>query len=165
MYFVAGGIMRIIIDNGQALIEVTKKIENIIKKSINGTLKSESFKKRAEVAVILVDNNEIQEINKDYRKIDKPTDVLSFPMLDFNIESDDLYDYDRGYLMLGDIVISMEKAMEQSIEYGHSFEREIGFLCVHSTLHLLGYDHDTEDNTIIMRQKEETVLESLNLRR
>ncbi len=155
--------MRIIIDNSQEKIDLTKKMENVIKKSINSTLKSENFTKRAEVTIILVDNEQIQEINREHRKIDKPTDVLSFPMLDFDTENDDLYNYDRGYLMLGDIILSLEKAQEQSFEYGHEFIREVGFLCVHSTLHLLGYDHDNEENTKIMREKEEQILEGINL--
>ena len=157
--------MRIIIDDGQEKVKVTKKIEAIIKSAINNTLKYENFKKRAEVSVILLDNDGIRELNCEHRKIDKPTDVLSFPLLDFNVEQDDLYNYDRGYLMLGDIIISMEKAKEQASEYGHSIEREIGFLCVHSTLHLLGYDHDNEDGIMIMRVKEEAILEQIDLKR
>lgn len=153
----------IIINNQQNTIEISREIISIIKKSITQSLKYENIKKKVEVSVSIVDNKEIREINSTYRKIDKETDVLSFPMVDFNIEEDDIYDYHDGHLMLGDIVLSIEKALQQSVEYRHSLEREVGFLCVHSTLHLLGYDHESQEDTKVMRLKEEEILNSLKL--
>lgn len=155
--------MRIIIDDLQEVHEVTDKIEKIVEKAIKSTLKYQNYKKRCEVSVSFVDDKQIQEINNQYRNMDKPTDVLSFPIIDFNEEQDDKFGYDCGFLMLGDIIISMEKAVSQAEEYGHSVEREIGFLCVHSTLHLLGFDHDNEENTKIMREKEEAILGEMGL--
>lgn len=157
--------MRIIIDDLQEKIEVTSKICNIIEQTLNASVKYEKFKKRCEIGVSLVDNEQIQILNKEHRGLDKPTDVLSFPMIDFNTETDDKYSRDRGFLLLGDIVISLEKAFEQANEYGHSIEREVGFLCVHSTLHLLGYDHINEQDTAVMRGKEEEILQLIKLSR
>lgn len=155
--------MKIFIDDLQDKVEFSQSIQKIVEKSIKQSIKHEDFKEKCQVSVSVVDNEQIQNINKEYRKIDEQTDVLSFPMIDFNVESDHQFDYDRGYLMLGDIVISLEKAQEQANEYGHSLEREVGFLCVHSVLHLLGYDHQNKDDTKIMREKEENILEELKL--
>lgn len=157
--------MRIFIEDLQNKIEVTNKMKAIIEKAIEHSLSNEKFEKECEVGVTLVDNERIHEINKEYRSIDKPTDVLSFPLIDFNKENDDPFDYDEGYLMLGDIIISIEKAADQAEEYGHSIEREVGYLCVHSVLHLLGYDHENEDERKIMRGKEEEILSGINLTR
>ena len=121
-----------------------------------------------EVNVTIVDNNTIHEINREQRKIDRPTDVLSFPMLEFdeNGISDDEYDMDGELVMLGDIVISMERAREQANEFGHSFLREVAFLTAHSMLHLLGYDHvDDKEGEEIMCEKQERVLTSLGITR
>ena len=112
-----------------------------------------------EMSILLCDNAKIHKLNKEYRGIDRPTDVLSFPML-----SDD-FDIELEEESLGDIVISLERAFEQSKEYNHSFEREVCFLVCHSTFHLLGYDHDTEENTKQMREKEEYILNKLNITR
>ena len=121
-----------------------------------------------EVNVTIVDNNTIHEINREQRKIDRPTDVLSFPMLEFDEDgiSDDEYDMDGELVMLGDIVISMERAREQANEFGHSFLREVAFLTAHSMLHLLGYDHvDDKEGEEIMCEKQERVLTSLGITR
>lgn len=119
-----------------------------------------------EVNLLLVDNHTIHEINKEQRAIDRPTDVLSFPMLDYekpgdfeNIEHDmTLFHPDSGELMLGDIVISMDKVEEQSEAYGHSMEREYAFLIAHSMLHLFGYDHMEDDERKEMEQKQKEIL-------
>lgn len=125
-----------------------------------------------EVTLTFTDNEEIHELNKTYRGIDRPTDVLSFAMNDdgvdeldiiFEVESEDELDPISG--MLGDIIISVERAEEQRIEYGHSLEREIGFLFVHGFLHLLGYDHQDEQSEAEMTAKQEAVLQQVGLTR
>lgn len=151
-------------DNRQDKIEFSDDIKNIIEKSIDFSLKYENFLKEYEVSVVITDNEGIKEINKQFRNIDKETDVLSFPMLDNKVIDD--FDFEdinplTGEVILGDIVISLEKAKSQANEYGHSFEREIAFLTVHSTLHLLGYDHEKDEDRIIMRNKEESILENM----
>ncbi|SHK14921.1 rRNA maturation RNase YbeY [Tepidibacter formicigenes] len=150
--------MELIVDNRQNKIEVNKNLIDIIKNVISESLKYEGFDEDYEVSLSFVDNEEIHTLNKEFRGVDRPTDVLSFPLIeenDFNIEFEEK--------ALGDIVISMEKALEQSREYNHSFEREVAFLVCHSMFHLMGYDHDTEENTKIMRGKEEAVLSKLGI--
>ena len=128
-----------------------------------------------EISLLFVDNDEIREINNETRNIDKETDVLSFPMLDYpkdkvfkdvykNYEFDETY-MDGEELVLGDIVLSLEKALEQSKEYNHSFKREASYLVVHSVLHLLGYDHMEEDEKKVMRKREEEILGELDIKR
>lgn len=125
-----------------------------------------------EVTLTFTDNEEIHELNKQYRNIDRPTDVLSFALNDegvdeldiiFEVESEDELDPISG--MLGDIIISVERAEEQRIEYGHSLEREIGFLFVHGFLHLLGYDHQDDESEAVMTKKQEAVLQQVGLTR
>jgi probable rRNA maturation factor len=126
-------------------------------------LQCEAFDGDAEVSVTFTDDRRIRELNREYRNIDKATDVLSFPLGE-NGEYD--LNHDTGAKLLGDIVISMDHARAQSEEYGHSLEREIGFLTVHSMLHLLGYDHVNGGlEEVRMREKEETVLTKLGLKR
>ena len=115
---------------------------------------------RSEIRVTFVDMEEIHQLNRDYREVDSPTDVLSFPQFD------DLNDLpEEGEIALGDVVICKDKAEEQAQEFGHSFEREIIYLFVHSVLHLLGYDHMDEDEKKIMRRQEEAVMEQLGITR
>ena len=115
---------------------------------------------RSEISVTFVDMEEIHQLNRDYREVDSPTDVLSFPQFD------DLNDLpEDGEIALGDVVICKEKAEEQAAEFGHSFEREIIYLFVHSVLHLLGYDHMDEDEKKIMRKREEEVMQELGITR
>lgn len=160
---------RIIIENEQDEIKISKEIEEIIKTVIDASLAYENCDFDAEVSVTIVDNEAIREINKETRNIDRPTDVLSFPMLYFDengdiIDSD--YDMDGDVLVLGDIVISAERAKEQAEEFGHSFRREIAFLTVHSMLHLLGYDHvDDPEGEKIMFAKQEEILDKLGITR
>ena len=151
--------MDLIIYDIQDKLEVSEELIEKIKDIIVECLDYEGYSDEYEVSLSFVDNKEIHELNKQFRGIDRPTDVLSFPMLgdDFDIELEEE--------SLGDIVISLERAFEQSLEYNHSFEREVCFLVCHSTFHLLGYDHDTEENTKIMRQKEEYILNKLNITR
>ncbi len=149
------------IDDRQASVNVGPGLYDMMRDVVRQTLASENFNAKADVSVSLVDNEEIRELNRTYRGIDSPTDVLSFPMME---GEDNLHIPDMP-LMLGDIVISLERAAEQSRDYGHSFEREVGFLTAHGMLHLLGYDHQTDEDSEVMRQKEESVLEKLDLRR
>ena len=163
----------IYIDNQQNKIEVNKDFEKELRNTIDLGLKMEQVEITVEVSVIFVDNEQIREINRENRNIDKETDVLSFPMLDYENKKvyKDMYlnfDFDQTYkdgeeVVLGDIVLSLEKALEQSKEFNHSFKREASYLVIHSILHLLGYDHMEEDDKKIMRKREEEILNSLNI--
>ena len=161
--------MNIVTDivNEQEKIEIGEAIEDIIGNVILRTLEREDFSEDCYVAVTITDNESIWSINFEQRGIDSATDVLSFPVLEF--EDGELMagvgDYFEDKLILGDIVISAERAKEQSEQFGHSFEREVGYLTCHSVLHLLGYDHENDDEREIMRQKEEEALETLSLTR
>ena len=127
----------------------------------------------AQVELLLTMDNEIHAINKEFREIDRATDVLSFPMIeydeagkfDFLEEAEDCFDPDSGELMLGNIVISKEKVISQAEEYGHSIKREYAFLIAHSMLHLLGYDHIEADERVIMEEKQRVILEELGITR
>ncbi len=127
----------------------------------------------AEVNLLLTMNEEIHEMNQNFRQIDRPTDVLSFPMVDYEVpgqfdfleEADEYFHPESGELMLGDIVISKEKVMEQAEEYGHSVEREYAFLIAHSMLHLFGYDHMEEEERMEMETKQKEILEQLQILR
>lgn len=127
----------------------------LMKKVVRNCVANEYPKHKFEVNISICDNRYIQELNKEQRSIDAPTDVLSFPFLDF--------DTPEITTLLGDIVISIEKAKEQAIAYGHSLKRELCFLTAHSTLHLLGYDHEDEQERINMEQKQKELLDSLNI--
>ncbi|RKD27617.1 probable rRNA maturation factor [Caminicella sporogenes DSM 14501] len=153
--------MDVIVDNRQNKIQLNDKLINLVKKVVEKCLNEEGIKQDVEISISFVDNNEIRELNKNFRDKDTKTDVLSFPQYD-NIEMIKSLD---TKIILGDIVISLEKAREQSVEYGHTFEREVAFLTAHSMYHLFGFDHDTEENTKIMRQKEEKVLKDLGILR
>ena len=163
----------IYVDNRQEKIEVTEEFTEGLKKVINFALKEEEVDLECEVSLLFVDNDEIREINNETRQIDRETDVLSFPMLDY--ENKKIFkewyknhefsesDFDGEELVLGDIVLSLEKALEQSKEYNHSYEREASYLVVHSVLHLLGYDHMEDEDKVIMRKREEEILGKLNI--
>lgn len=162
-------------ENKQEQIEVTEDFINKISKVCDFALKEERVSVDYQISLLFVDNNEIKEINNETRGIDRETDVLSFPMLDFeedkvykdmylNFEFDETFK-DGDELILGDMVLSLEKALEQSEEYGHSYEREVSYLVVHSILHLLGYDHMIEEDKNKMRKREEEILNKLDIRR
>lgn len=157
--------LKIYFSNEQDKIKISFKIRHLIKKSVKETLAQEGFSDPAEVSVSFVDNEAIHRLNLEYREKDKPTDVLSFPMW----EKEELSDgsaLDGHAVTLGDIIISAEKAKSQAEEYGHSLEREICFLSVHSILHLLGYDHETsEEDEAYMKNKQEDVLIKIGLPR
>jgi len=161
--------MQVVTDivNDQEKMEVTEDNERLIEKVIEAALINEGFNYDCYVAVTLTDDENIRIINNEQRNIDAATDVLSFPVLQF--EDGEMLlgvgDYFEDKIILGDVVISMEMAKKQSIEFGHSFERELGYLICHSILHLLGYDHENDDERDVMRQKEEETLEKLSLTR
>ena len=142
--------------------------EEIIREVVNESLDYEKCPDEAEVNVILTDNQAIQEINREHRQIDAPTDVLSFPMVDYEAPSDfdhvedaveDYFNPETGELMLGDIVISVDKVEEQAEKYGHSQTRELAFLVAHSMLHLCGYDHMEEEERLLMEARQNEILE------
>ena len=154
---------KVLITNEQNAVKVPSGLRILIRRSCNAVLEYEKFDGPAEISVTFVDNARIHELNKQYRDKDAPTDVLSFPMAE-NGEYD--IDEDNGCKILGDIVISMERAMEQAELYGHSLQREVAYLTVHSMLHLLGYDHESSGlEAVRMREKEEAVLMQLGLPR
>ena len=134
--------VRVIITDAQKMVKIPTGLRMLVRRACIATLREEGFKGNAEVSVIFVDDKEIRRLNKEHREIDASTDVLSFPM-----GEDGVYDInpDTGAKVLGDIVISLEKAAQQAKDFGHSLEREVCYLTVHSMLHLLGYDHDTEE--------------------
>ncbi|NLJ90334.1 MAG: rRNA maturation RNase YbeY [Clostridiales bacterium] len=155
-------------------IKLDLDYEDIITKVIDKSLELEKCPYEIELSVVLTDNDSIHEINKTYRNIDAPTDVLSFPMVDYDIPGDfsdldeyinDYFNPETGELMLGDIIISVEKVIEQAKEYGHSRIRELAFLVAHSMLHLFGYDHMDDETSHIMEGKQENILSELNIRR
>ena len=151
--------------NEQRKVKLPADIYKTIIKAVGEVLKDEAFQYSAEVSVTFIDNKKIHKLNREHRDKDKPTDVLSFPMW----EREELYDgsaYDGHAVTLGDIIISAEKAKAQAEEYGHSIERELAFLSVHSTLHLLGYDHEvSEEEEKYMNDKQEEVLTRIGLPR
>ncbi len=154
---------KVLITNQQKKVKIPSGLRILIRRSCNAVLEFEGFEQPAEISVTFVDNAEIQTLNAQYRGKDMPTDVLSFPL-----GEDGKYDVDQdtGACLLGDIVISMEKAMEQAELYSHPLQREVAFLTVHSMLHLLGYDHEQGGLAAVkMREKEEAVLIQLGLPR
>lgn len=155
--------VKVVISNEQKKIKIPTGIRLLIRRCCHAVLELEKFQGSAEVSVTFVDNERIHELNAQYRGIDRETDVLSFPLGENGI-----YDtnHDTGAKLLGDIVISVEKAVEQSELYNHPLQREIGFLTVHSMLHLLGYDHEAGGlEEVHMREKEETVLTQIGWKR
>lgn len=155
--------IEIFYSNKQDKLDPPADIEQLIEKCTRAALAEEEINEDAQVSVTLVDNEAIREINREHRDIDRATDVLSFPLGD-----DDSFDTDpeTGAILLGDIVISLERAAEQAKEYGHSFYREVAFLITHSLFHLLGYDHvDSEEDEKLMFGKQDKVLEALGITR
>lgn len=153
--------------NEQDKLDVTDKIKELVAFSVKSALDFMKFCGNAEVSVVFTDNNGIRKLNAEHRGIDRITDVLSFPMVEYDENKNPIEDCfdENGCICLGDIVISLERASEQAEEYGHSFEREVGFLTVHSVLHLLGYDHmtDNEEKEMFVFQNE--ILNEMGLKR
>lgn len=148
---------KILIDNRQE-VEISEELEEAILKAVETVLDYEDEDKDVEVSISFVDNGEIRRLNKEFRNIDRETDVLSFPSID-----EFQFDFEIRPRLLGDIVISVEKALEQAEDYGHSFEREILYLIVHSMLHLLGYDHIEQEDKEVMRPKEKDIMKELKV--
>lgn len=144
------------------LKEQREPLADLLNRAINEAIRLCDGPEEAEVSLLLVDNQRIHALNLEYRGIDRPTDVLSFALQEEMEEEPEIEEEDE---MLGDIVISVERAREQAEEYGHSFEREIVYLAVHGTLHLLGFDHEEENDKQEMRSKEEEVMAELKLER
>lgn len=154
--------IRIFGENHQKIVPITKEIRATVKKCCLQTLFEEGYHDHFEVSVTFADNAGIREVNRIHRGNDRETDVLSFPLFD---EEGFPMNPDTDCCMLGDIVISLEKAAAQAKEYGHDFRRELAFLTVHSMLHLLGYDHIREEDEAEMFGKQELILNSLGITR
>lgn len=149
-------------------------IKEVAELVVNAVLEYENCPYEAEISLLLTHNDEIHEMNLEHRGIDRATDVLSFPMLDFDHPGDfsiideetaDVFDPESGELMLGDIVISVDKVLEQAQEYGHSPKREYAFLIAHSMLHLCGYDHMDDEERKVMEEKQRAIMEKINILR
>jgi len=153
--------MDISILNHQSVLDIDDKLEKVLEDLIQMAIVEEDLDYEGEVSIVFVDDEEIHQLNKMHRDKDSPTDVLSFPQYEALKDAEEV----DPYIILGDVVISTETAMRQAESFGHSLMREIGFLVVHSMFHLFGYDHDTEENTLEMRAKEEKILSSYNLTR
>lgn len=155
--------VKVIISKSSKDVKVPTGVRLLVRRCCHAVLVNENFSGSAEISVRFVDDEVIHSLNREYRNVDRSTDVLSFPLGengDYDINND------TGAKMLGDIVISIDHAISQAEMYGHSLEREIGFLTVHSMLHLLGYDHENGGlEAVRMREKEETALTQLGLKR
>ena len=165
--------MTILVEN-EAERKLDFDYEEVIEAVINKTLETENCPYETEVNVLLTGNGEIHTANKEFRGIDRPTDVLSFPMVDYEFPSDFSFvdknpesylNPETDELLLGDIMISVDKVYEQADEYGHSRKREFAFLIAHSMLHLLGYDHIDEAERKVMEVKQEAILDALGITR
>ena len=150
-------------ENRQELLPLSYKLKMLVRRAVETTLDYEQYENPIEVSVTFTDNEGIRELNRKFRNIDRPTDVLSFPLFDYTGESEEP-PVDEFVGMLGDIVISLEQAKKQAEEFGHSFEREAAFLTVHSMLHLLGYDHEAGgDEEADMRRRQREILDRMGL--
>lgn len=152
--------MRVIVDflNEQEDFNITEELEKKLEKVVTYALEYEQYERSCTVGVSFVDEEQIHSLNKEFRDVDRVTDVLSFP--DGTVNPED------GEVFLGDVIICTKRALEQAEEFGHSIERELSFLCAHSVLHLLGYDHETgEKDEQIMFKKQGEILENLGITR
>ncbi len=161
--------MKVSFRNEQDKIKVTFTLKRLIKKALKTGLSVMGWDSKVDISVMFTDNEGIRVLNREHREIDRETDVLSFPLIEYDekgeyIESS--LDYsEKGNLCMGDIVLSLEKALSQAEEYGHSFQRETGFLTVHSLLHLMGYDHMTEEEEKEMFTFQKEILDKMGLKR
>lgn len=162
-------IHEVYLENLQDMVPVDDKLTKLLERTVMESLAISDIKTGCEVSISLVDDNRIKEINSEFRNIDTATDVLSFPIVEMDegiilsMEGD--LDRDENLLILGDIVISLERAKKQAEEYGHSFTREVAFLTAHGIFHLLGYDHTNDEQESKMLEKQEEVLNVLGLAR
>ena len=155
--------LKIDFDNNQEILPITYSLKMLVREAILKTLDYEQYRNACEVSVTFTDNEQIHDLNKRFRNVDRPTDVLSFPLFDYDGVTEEP-PVDELFGMLGDIVLSLEQARIQAEEYGHSFEREVAFLCVHSMLHLLGYDHETGDeDEADMRRRQSEIMDLMGL--
>ena len=147
--------------------ELSESLITLLNDTVSKTLELENIDKECYVSITIVEADEIKELNAEHRGIDKVTDVLSFPVVNLldGYDISDAGDYYDGRLILGDGVLCADRASGQAEEFGHSGEREFGYLTCHSVLHLIGYDHETDDEREVMRLKEEAVMNELNLKR
>jgi probable rRNA maturation factor len=145
----------VLFDNRQDIMEITPENMKAIEKAVDTVLKAEGAEGDFEVSVSFVTNEEIKTLNREYRNVDSETDVLSFPM-----DDDDEFD---GIIILGDIVLSTQRIIEQAKDFGHSLEREMLYLTVHSMLHLLGYDHMDLEEKDEMRSREKEIMKELQI--
>lgn len=155
--------IKVVIENKQKTVKIPTGIRLLMRRCCHAVLELENFEGSAQVDISIVDNEQIRVINREHRKIDAVTDVLSFPLGENGV-----YDInpETGAKQLGDIVLSIERAQDQAEQYGHSLQREVGYLTVHSMLHLLGYDHVQGGlDAVRMREKEEAVMTSVGLPR
>ncbi len=158
----------------EAIEKLDFDYEQLLKEVVEACLDYEACPFEAEVSILFTNDEEIKQINQEYRGIDKPTDVLSFPSIEYEEPGDfskleentaDYFHPETGELFLGDIVISVDRARQQAQEYGHSLEREVAFLTAHSMFHLFGYDHMEENDRMIMEEKQNKVLDKLKIYR
>lgn len=156
--------MPVLTSNEQDRVPVTDELIGLIERLAELTLEREEVSPAAEISLTFTDDEGIRRLNRDFRRLDQPTDVLSFPLLE-GADDEPAIVGELPDDLLGDIVISLERAVAQAAEYGHSLEREVGFLFVHGLLHLLGYDHDTPEGERDMREREEAALQAIGLRR
>jgi len=157
--------MRILIGNRQQRVKVTGRVRNLIRRTGQAVAGMFKLPENTEVSITLLDDQAVKKLNNEYRHMDRPTDVLSFAFADAG-EGIEIPPGGEGETrLLGEITISLERAVAQAEEYGHSLEREIGYLTVHGLLHLLGFDHRDEEQAAEMRQWEEKILRSLKLSR
>ncbi|MDD4320291.1 MAG: rRNA maturation RNase YbeY [Acidaminococcaceae bacterium] len=153
--------MIVCLDNDQEKIKVSAELENLLNKAMNIVAKMEKLSANTEVDITIVTDEEIHVLNRDYRGVDRPTDVLSFALDEETDEPEILGD--EAEHLLGNVIISAEKANAQAEEFGHGLNREILYLAVHGILHLLGYDHMREEDKVIMRRREEEILREIDL--
>lgn len=139
------------------------RLQKFLERGISEAIRVAEGSEEAEVSLTLVDDSRIHELNREYRGVDRPTDVLSFALQEEAEDEPEIMDFEDE--ILGDIIISVERARVQAEEYGHSFERELVYLAVHGTLHLLGYNHEVEEDKVEMRRQEETVMNQIGLLR
>lgn len=160
--------MNILIDDDHNWLGENPNMLEIIQNVAKKTLEVEDFSMDVEISLTLTDNETIKQINLDYRNIDAATDVISFPQIDWmteNVSPNEYVNPAEGDILLGDIIISTQRLTEQAAEYGHSLERECGFLVAHSMLHLLGYDHMVSEEEQEMFERQEMILKVLGLER
>ena len=157
--------INIVTSNEQENYEIGEELMLMIEKVISECEDEEALNFDNEISLTFTDNENIRQINKEYRDIDDKTDVLSFPMYEIEDLEEEKKTKSKNLKPLGDIVISLEQAVEQAKQFGHSFEREVCYLICHSMFHLMGYDHMTEEEKKIMREKEEKIMTKLNILR